>query len=375
AFVTPWFVKMSIREPTVLTAMIATVVLNLVGLVTGALQPLLRANTATTSFRPKATPDWSGKKHEIRIWSPNDLGFGGHILQPLFGPRSPVPSSSVASFYREKYRAPISESTQSPVRIDNKAKNTQLPLSNPSPVTPTGLPSRPNQAITAGSPPSRLYKHKPSQSYSLFPNEEPSTSPSRQQEPSSTISTTKLPSTTFMLPSQMDLNPAAELQRPPALVAPRGYRRDSTMVSSAIVQIGIRLTYMEEERCPLLTEAQKAEHTQSTNSKLGPRLKSPALQIQTETLPSLQSQLGYERLSPQERAATMKTLPPVPRPNDERMVLRATSHGYHLRYTRRRIGQIQAARKGNPMVSKMKSRERVRQTGLFIAPQALWPSR
>lgn len=333
---------------------------------TGALQPLLRANTATTSFRPKATPGWSGKKHEIRIWSPNDLEFGGHILQPLFGPRSPVSSSSVASFSREKYWAPTSESTQSPVRIDNKAKNAQLPLSNPSPVTPTGLPSRPNQAITAGSPPSRLYKHKPSQSYSLFPNEEPSTSPSRQQETSSTISTTKLPSTTFMLPSQMDLNPAAELQPPPALVAPRGYRRDSTMVSSAIVQIGIRLTYME---------AQKAAHTQSANSKLAPRLKSPALQIQTENLPSLQSQLGYERLSPQERAATMKTLPPVPRPNDERMVLRATSHGYHLRYTRHRIGQIQAARKGNPMVSKMRSRERVRQTGLFIAPQALWPSR
>lgn len=236
------------------------------------------------------------------------------------------------------------------------------------------VPSRPNQAITAGSPPSRLYKHKPSQ-YSLFPNEEPSTSPSRQQETSSTISTTKLPSTTFMLPSQMDLNPAAELQPPPALFAPRGYRRDSTMVSSAIVQIGIRLTYMEEELCPLLMEAQKAEHTQSTNSKLGPRLKSPALQIQTKTLSSLQPLLGYERLSPQGRAATMKTLPSVPRPNDERMVLRATSHGYHLRYARHRIGQIQAARKGNPMVSKMRSRERVRQTGLFIAPQALWPSR
>ncbi|KFY95562.1 hypothetical protein V500_02720 [Pseudogymnoascus sp. VKM F-4518 (FW-2643)] len=173
----------------------------------------------------------------------------------------------------------------------------------------------------------------------------------------------------------MDLFPAAELQSPPALVAPRGYRRDSTMVSSAIVQIGIRLTYMEEEPCPLLTEGQKAAHTQSANSKLGPRLKSPALQIQTKNLPSLQSQLGYERLSPHERAATMKTLPPVPRPNEERMVLRATSHGYHLRYARHRIGQIQAARKGNPMVSKMRSRERVRQTGLFIAPQALWPSR
>ena len=286
---------------------------------TGALQLFLRANTATTSFRPKGTPGWSGKKHEIRIWGPNDLGFGGHILQTLSGPRSPVSSSSVASFSREKYWAPASESSQSPIRVDNKTKNTQLPLSNPYPVTQIGLPSRPNQNITAGSSPSRLYKHKPSQSYSLFPNEEPSTSPSRSQETSSIVSTTKLPSSTFMLPSQMDLNPAAELQPPPALFVPRGHRRDSSMISSATVQIGIRLTYMEEEPCPLLTETQKAAHTQSTNSKLGPRSKSPALQIQTENLPSLQLQLGYERLSLQERAYRMKTLPPVPRPDGERI--------------------------------------------------------
>lgn len=91
------------------------------------------------------------------------------------------------------------------------------------------------------------------------------------------------------------------------------------MVSSATVQIGIRLTYMDEEPCPLLTEAQKAAHAESTNSKLQPRSKSPALQVQTQNLPSLQLQLGNERLSPQERAARMKTLPPVPRPIEGRV--------------------------------------------------------
>ncbi|KFZ18768.1 hypothetical protein V502_03976 [Pseudogymnoascus sp. VKM F-4520 (FW-2644)] len=320
AFVTPWFIQMTIKEPTILTAMMATVVLNLVGLITGALQLFLRANTATTSFRPKGTPGWSGKKHEIRMWGPNDLGFGGHILQPLSGPRSPVSSTIEESFPREKYWPSTSESSQSPSRFDMKAKDNKLSFSNPSPVTPTGLPSRPNQNITTGSSPPRLQRHKQSQSYSLFPNEETSVSPSRSQERSSIISTTKLPSTTFTLPPpKIDFHPSAELQPPPSLFVPRGHRRDSSMVSSATVQIGIRLTYMDEEPCPLLTEDQKAAHAQSTNSKLQPRSKSPALQVQTQNLPSLQLQLGNERLSPQERAARMKTLPPVPRPNEARV--------------------------------------------------------
>ncbi|KFY24571.1 hypothetical protein V493_05155 [Pseudogymnoascus sp. VKM F-4281 (FW-2241)] len=320
AFVTPWFVQMAIEEPTILTAMMATVVLNLVGLMTGVLQLFLRANTATTSFRPKGTPGWSGKKHEIRMWGPNDLGFGGHILQPLSGPRSPVSYTSEGSFPREKYWPSTSEMSQGPSRFDIKAKDTKLSYSNPSPVTPTGLPSRPNQNITTGSSPPRLQRHKQSQSYSLFPNEEASISPSRSQEPISIISATTLPSTTFTLPPQIDLPPSAELQPPPPLFVPRGHKRDSSMVSSATVQIGLRLTYMDEEPCPLLTDAQKAAHSQSANFKLQPRSKSPALQVQTQNLPSLQLQLGNERLSPQERAARMKTLPPVPRPNEGRVV-------------------------------------------------------
>ncbi|KFY07324.1 hypothetical protein V492_07249 [Pseudogymnoascus sp. VKM F-4246] len=319
AFVTPWFVKMTIKEPTILTAMIATVVLNLVGLMTGVLQLFLRANTATTSFRPKGTPGWSGKKHEIRMWGPNDLGFGGHILQPLSGPRSPVSSTTEGGYLHEKHWPSASEPSQSPIRYDIKAKDTKLSFSNPSPVTPTGLPSRPNQNITSGSSPSRQQRHKQTQSYSLFPNEEASASPSRSQEPSSMISTTQLPSTTFTLPPQINVNPLADLQPPPSLFVPRGHRRDSSMVSSATVQIGLRLTYMDEEPCPLLTDAQKAAHAQNTNSKLPPRSKSPALQVQTQNLPSLQLQLGNERLSPEEKAARMKTLPPVPRPNEGRM--------------------------------------------------------
>lgn len=254
------------------------------------------------------------------MWGPNDLGFGGHILQPLSGPRSPASSTSEGGFPREKHWPSTLESSQSPNRFDIKAKDTKLSFNNAPPVTPTGLPSRPNQNINIGPSPPRLHRHKQSQSYSLFPNEEASLSPSRSQEPSSIISTTKLPSTTFTLPPpEMDPYLSAELQPPPSLFVPRGHRRDSSMISSATVQIGIRLTYLDEEPCPLLTDAQKEAHAQSMDSKVQPRSKSPALQVQTQNLPPLQLQLGNERLSPQERAARMKTLPPVPRTNGGQM--------------------------------------------------------
>ncbi|KFY39862.1 hypothetical protein V495_05724 [Pseudogymnoascus sp. VKM F-4514 (FW-929)] len=336
AFVTPWFVQMTIQEPTILTAMMATVVLNLVGLMTGALQLFLRANTATTSFRPKGTPGWSGKKHEIRMWGPNDLGFGGHILQPLSGPRSPASSSSEASFPREKYWPSTSESSQSPNRFDIKTKDAKLSFSNPSPVTPTGLPSRPNQNITTGSSPPRLQRHKQSQSYSLFPNEEVSISPSRSQEPSSIISTTKLPSTTFKLPPpQINLHPSAELQPPPSLFVSRSIhhfqvttpsnkpspfsRASAAPIVICVSRTPKRLVYGFLCDGTDWTSTDKAAHAQSANSNVQPKSKSPALQVQTQNLPSLQLQLGNERLSPQERAARMKTLPPVPRPTEARI--------------------------------------------------------
>jgi len=84
------------------------------------------------------------------------------------------------------------------------------------------------------------------------------------------------------------------------------------MISSATVQIGLRLSHMDEEPCPLLTAAQKAAAAKS-QAKITYKL--PVLQVQTTNLPSPLSQSGSARLSPQDRAARMKTLPPVPKLN------------------------------------------------------------
>src|SRR5271170_2797171 len=103
------------KDPTLVTSMMATVVLNLHGLLAGLLQMFLRSNTATTAFRPKGTPGWSCRGHEIRLWGPNELGFDGHMLEPVSGPRSPASIGSRASLIENEKRRPLSmDSIRSP---------------------------------------------------------------------------------------------------------------------------------------------------------------------------------------------------------------------------------------------------------------------
>src|SRR5437763_1008408 len=77
------------KQGDIKAAMMATVVLNLSGLMSGLLQLFLRSNTATTSFGPKNGRHPDRSKHQIRIWGPNELTFGDHLVDPVSGPRSP----------------------------------------------------------------------------------------------------------------------------------------------------------------------------------------------------------------------------------------------------------------------------------------------
>jgi hypothetical protein len=281
-----------------IASMMATVVLNLTGLMSGLLQLFLRSNTATTSFRPKNTPGWNRKKHEIRIWGPNELGFGGHILRPVSGPQSPGSMNSRASLVDEK---PWANNSRSPeMKIPMNPLGANVP-------TPSGSGKFPMESPAFG------HRRKPSGSYSLFPAEEAVPSPSsarissplRNKQPTSMISTTQLPATTFQ-PSR-PRNASPELAPPPQIFMPRGHRRDSSMISSATVQIGLRLSHMDEDQPPLPDT--NTIHHQSALSASSARPNSPFLRVQTQNLTPTRV---ASPLSVPLQDARMKTLPPVP---------------------------------------------------------------
>jgi len=292
--------------------MMATVVLNLTGLMNGALHLFLRSNTATTSFGPRGSASWRRSTHTIRIWGPNELGFDGHILDPVSGPR-PNSSASDASLVRMEKR-PMSMESEVNFPMYTKPFNAQL---NNSIVNMPQIP----EPTAAGSPKrSTSRTHARKQSYSLFP--------SGGQNPTDSIKP-QLPATTFSQPQSHPPNNRQDLEtiyiggdlEPPTFRfgGPGGarHRRDSSMVSSATVQIGLRLSHAMPENLSNLPLPQ------TTYSQ---RPSSPLLQIKTQNLTIPTSKLQVQQPPPTrpsaadlkvpERDSRMKTLPPVPKRAD-----------------------------------------------------------
>ncbi|PQE13897.1 Bile salt-activated lipase protein [Rutstroemia sp. NJR-2017a BBW] len=239
-FVIPYFVSETISNGDLKAAMMATVVLNLSGLMNGLLQLFLRSNTATTSFGPKGGP-WPVNKHDIKLWGRNELGFDGHMMDPVQQPDSPrAELASRAESQRnlivgpEKFETPgFSEIGTSPL---------------PSPLGPNPLRSNavlpPTPAVTITPTPAARSpsSHTRKQSYSLFP------------------SALESPTALRMVPTNRDLS---DLEPPPPLhFGKRGHRRESSVASSATVQIGLRISHALpqkiEDASPLPSTTYKA---------------------------------------------------------------------------------------------------------------------
>jgi hypothetical protein len=210
--------------------MMATVVLNLSGLTSGLLHLFLRSNTATTSFGPKNGRHWNRDKHQIRIWGPNELAFGTHLVDPVSGPRTPTrelesrADSRASLVGPEKGRVMSMESLRSP---PFRSPNRFNPLaSNQNAVEQKAImPTIPEPTAESTS---TFRGHARKQSYSLFPTE--------------TTSPTKGPENTRPAESVYDIS---DLAPPPAIFGPGAsrHRRDSSIASSATVQIGLRLSH------------------------------------------------------------------------------------------------------------------------------------
>jgi hypothetical protein len=208
--------------------MMATVVLNLTGLMSGLLHLFLRSNTTTTSFGLKSGKHWNRDKHQIRLWGPNELAFGTHLNDPVAGPEASTreldsrATSRASLVGPEKGRTISMDSLVSP-RFQPSSKFDPL-ASNPSDEQKVMVPTSPRPAPS----PSSTRAHTRKQSYSLFPSE--MTSPTKSLQ--NTRPAESVYDISYMPP-------------PPAIFGPDGSRhgRNSSITSSATVRIGLRLSH------------------------------------------------------------------------------------------------------------------------------------
>jgi hypothetical protein len=220
--------------------MMATVVINLSGLLSGLLQMFLRSNAATTSFGPKGSRSWGHGKHEMRIWGPNELAYNQQLVAPVSRPLTPGPidnrsGSTIPLTSTEKGRAISMESLRSP---PSRSSTRHIPSLSDSVMEMSIVPTPSGSLeIAVPEPATRTYIRRPS--YSLFPPRITSPDPVAQSgtrtEPTSKFSMER--GSTYEI---------GGLEPPPpihSIAGGKGHRRDSSIVSSATVQIGLRISH------------------------------------------------------------------------------------------------------------------------------------
>lgn len=199
-------------------SMVAAVVANISGLMTGGLYLFLKSNTISTIGPKNKDGDYENRRegyNKAERYESSGLDFDSHIMRPVTSPGKVRRMGSNASLIR--------------TARDEEAEH--------SPTTPTILfraPTVPEPAQMPSTPPAANHMRK--ESYSLFPNRPPTARPSAAL----------LPSTTYT-PASSTLSDADTLKPPPSMgfLAARGHRRNSSLISSATVQIGLRLSSVE----------------------------------------------------------------------------------------------------------------------------------
>ncbi|KAL0944056.1 uncharacterized protein CTRU02_201943 [Colletotrichum truncatum] len=234
----PFFFNLSFTEQrgangqALTLSMIASVVANVSGLMTGGLHLFLRSNTLSTiGPRDKWESERNKLKAGIRVWAPNGDGdYENHMMNPVGRARSRPRTDSTDSLVPEKEEeARIESPSGSPTYANPLRQHAVYPKPAPSPVR---VPE-PAQVSTYQAPKTHARKR----SYSLFPAE----------NNNNTKSITLLPATTYSPTSKANDDDVFFL-RPPPSIHPQGirHRRDSSLASSATVQIGLRLSNVDD---------------------------------------------------------------------------------------------------------------------------------
>ncbi|KAI0405205.1 hypothetical protein F4802DRAFT_188019 [Xylaria palmicola] len=268
-------------------SMVSTVVANVTGLMTGGLYLFLRSSTISSiGSKNDKIEDYENQRAKYQITKPNvsDTDFNSHITKPVTLPQWPGETEPQNSRLAHKNIIP------NPLRLNDAFKQSSVLKGANTTIT--------SSLIT----PTR----KAPSSYALFPN----------QSLGNRASKVLLPSTAYSANSGEPLsNDCCDTLVPPPSLQPPSFRhrRDSSMVSSATVQIGLRLSNVLDVRPTTASTVGGVERTHDLNcpNRLEAGITSRSgLLFPTETVassPSSQRPPGMNLLD-----TTMKTLPPVP---------------------------------------------------------------
>lgn len=295
--------------------MIAAVVVNVSGLMTGGLYLFLKSNTVSTIGPRDKAGEYENRRalykdrHYDADDDEDDDGFNGRTTNSVAGPQSlrRVDSGATLLSIDKEEEALDGKSTRSS-SPRNGRKSPESVRSNRivSAVASTFMPKAPEPARV---PPRPAANHLRKRSYSLFP----------RNTVASKASMLLLPATTY--------SPSDALKPPPSManLANMRHRRDSSLVSTATVQIGIRLSSVDD--IPPLARDNTAT-ADSVDQVLGcpnivkvagtegfKRVGAVEASATTAVLP-LEELIESPRRDPV-KDAKMKTLPPVPRINSQ----------------------------------------------------------
>ncbi|KAK3299308.1 uncharacterized protein B0H64DRAFT_97368 [Chaetomium fimeti] len=320
SFMIPFFFVQGFRDrprgpgtnaPTL--AMIASVVANVSGLMNGGLYLFLKSSTSSTIGPRDKAAEYENRRARYKAErqqsnDPDDDDFDNHLMNPVAGSRGLRRMDSEASLITaEKEEETLDGRSMSSASFRNGRRSPDSMRSNRlvSAVASVLMPKAPEPARI---PPTTTGPHMRKRSYSLFP-----------RGTMSSKASLLLPATTY--------SPADALKPPPSManLSNMRHRRDSSMVSSATVQIGLRLSSVADMPPLSQNKVVASDHVVHT---LGCPNAPPGLDSQSpkragavgsgSTTPTPSAEIvDQEPQRDPVKDAKMKTLPPVPRINSQ----------------------------------------------------------
>lgn len=296
------------RSNALMLGMVASVVANVSGLMTGGLYLFLKSSTLSTIGPRDKVGEYENRTARYKVTRDesadrDDGADFNNMMRPMAGSgslRRVDSDASLISMEKEE-EALDGKSIRSASTTHGRRSPASLRSNTPSSAGTAVMPKAPEPARIPPAPSAGAHMRK--RSYSLFP--------SSAAAPKSSL--TLLPATTY--------SPADALKPPPSMgnLANMRHRRDSSLVSSATVQIGLRLSSVDDMP-PVIKNKVASGDNEVHNLECPNVLKETVMAGRkraaldgSATTPPPSSDVDDESLKRDPvKDARMKTLPPVP---------------------------------------------------------------